>query len=147
MAQFSFTVADIGFLLLYPLVIAAFVIQMRRLGKTKLAPWWLIALLTAFAGVMLFLTWGTFVQAYTDKDMPWFISQILYFVGDVTIVIGCALIAWHTRGGIISVAWSILLASFTVFAFGNQFYNYFNTLLGENYKTGNCVSCLSWFVR
>lgn len=145
MAAKSFSFADIGFLLLYPLVITGFIIQRRRLGKIKMPPWWLVVSLVVFSGAMVYLTWGTLVESYGSGDTLWFVSQLLYLLGDITIVIGCALVAWRTRGGIVSTAWTILLASFTVFAFGNQFYNYYNTLLGNNYKTGNLID-LTWIL-
>ena len=136
--------ADIGFLLLYPLVIAGFVVQTRFLGKLKMPPWWLLLVLVGFAGLMTYFSWGALVTEYANADKMSFILQLLYLIGDISIVIGSALIAWNTRGGIISVAWSILLTSFVFLAIGNQVYNFFAYSLG-GYKTGSLID-LTWIL-
>ena len=136
--------ADIGFLLLYPLVIIGFITELRSLPKRKVPPLWVLAILLGFTALMVYLTWGTLVYTQATNTIQ-FIIQLCYLVGDIVIVIGAAYIAWQTRGGIISAAWSILAASFAFFAFGNQFYNFFSNIEGNAYKTGNLID-LTWIV-
>lgn len=142
MGNILYSKADIGFLLLYPLVIIGFITELRSLPKLKVPPWWVIAILFAFSGLMVYLTWGTLVGLQAESTMA-FIIQLCYLVGDIVIVVGAAYIAWQTRGGIISAAWSILAASFAFFAFGNQFYNYFTNI--KAYVTGNLID-LTWII-
>ena len=144
MGEVSYSLADIGFLLLYPFVIAGFIVQTRHLGKLKMPPWWLLLVLAGFAGLMTYFSWGALTTEFAGPDKMTFILQLLYLLGDVAIVIGSALIAWNTRGGIISVAWSILTASFIFFAVGNQLYNFY-AYSSVGYQTGNLVD-LTWIL-
>jgi hypothetical protein len=143
MGAIDYSKADFGFLLLYPLVLIAFVIQIKNLGKIKMPPFWMVLLLLAFAGLMTYFSWGSF-QYYWGTNNIAFTLQLLYLIGDVAIVIGTALIAWNTRGGIISVAWSMLMASFVFFALGNQLYNFYEFTLG-GYRTGSLID-LTWIL-
>jgi hypothetical protein len=144
MGAVSYSLADIGFILLYPLVIIGFVIQGRFLGKLKLPPWWILLLMVGFAGLMTFFSWNALTTEYATGNMTAFILQIVYLLGDITIVVGSAVIAWNTRGGIISVAWSILLTSFIFFALGNQIYNFYD-YSSAGYQTGSLID-LSWIL-
>lgn len=144
MGNVAYSFADIGYVLLYPLVIIGFIVQARFLGKFKLPPWWVLLLMVGFTALMTYFSFEAFKTEWAEGNTFSFILQLVYLLGDIAIVIGSAVIAWNTRGGIISVAWSILLTSFVFFAFGNQIFNYYD-YSSIAYQTGSLID-LTWIL-
>jgi|GEM_PF-5815258 len=131
--------ADIGFLLLYPLVFIGFYYQLKLYKKLKPPTFLLTLLLLFFVGGYLYLEWGA-INSVVGFEL---FVRMLYIIGDIGIVVGAALIANSTRGGLVWWAWMPLFWSFFLFSVGNSTFDYLEH--AGTYQTGSLVD-LSWIV-
>jgi hypothetical protein len=133
-----FSIADIGYLLMYPLVFTGYFLELRLFRKIKIT-WWILVALAVFAGSYIFLIWNSFINA-SGLVLA---SQILYTVGDLGLVGGAIIIAYTTRGGFVMWSWILLLISGIIFAYGNAIFDYLEN--AGLYSTGHFVD-LFWVI-
>lgn len=133
------SIADIGYLLLYPFVFIGYFLQFRIFGRIKITSVLFYTLIALFIGSYLYLEWGSL----TSSTGILLATQIGYVIGDIGFVIGASIMAYTNRNGFLMWPWIILAASAAIFSYGNALYDFMS--VSGTYQTGSFVD-LFWVI-
>ncbi len=133
------SIADIGYLLLYPFVFIGYILQLRIFGRMKSPSLFFYLAMTLFVGSYLYFMWGSF----TSSAGLQLAVQIAYMIGDIGFVVGASYMAYSNRNGFLMWPWITLAVSAGIFSYGNALYDYMSHI--GSYQTGSFVD-LFWVV-
>jgi hypothetical protein len=133
------SIADIGYLLLYPFVFIGYFLQYRIFGRIKITSVLFYAMLSLFIGTYMFLVWGSLTSSTGINQA----IQIAYIIGDIGFVVGASVMAYTNRNGFLMWPWIILAISASIFAYGNALYDYMSQI--GTYQTGSFVD-MFWII-
>lgn len=133
------SIADIGYLLLYPFVFIGYILQFKIFGRMKSPSFFYYLMMALFIGSYLYLEWGSLSSA-TGVLLA---TQIAYIIGDIGFVVGASYMAYTNRNGFLMWPWIVLTVSAGIFAYGNALYDFMDNV--GAYQTGSFVD-LFWVI-
>lgn len=115
---------DIGFMLMYLLIIVAFFFQLRAYKNIIKPSFGLFAIVLVVIAAYIGLNWA----ALTSNTGLALAVHIYYAIGGIIVVVGSILMFNLTKGVKISNAWMLLAISIFLITFNNSLYNLLDNL-------------------
>ncbi len=133
---------DIGYLLIYLPIIAAFIILKQYLN-VKISTWGLIAAITIFWVSLGIAVWLNLSKLSDSDSILTYLVTLMYVLGDPVLLGASAMVASLLGTSGEGRSWWFVLIGFVLFYFANVMYTYL-TLLGS-YASGNQID-IGWIL-